>query len=73
MSLIVNEDRCVRIWYFAAAGNLCALTADEFGCNLPEELGPWKFIKTIDLADIDDDEIEAARLIDLHGFCCFEA
>lgn len=61
----------MRVWCFSGADGLAALTEDERGAGLPEDLGPWRPVATLMLGE-QDDEREAKRLIQEHGFCCFE-
>lgn len=63
----------MKVWCFAASGELRALTPDESGACLPGELGPWRLLNSIHLTGAAADEVEAAELIDVHGFCCFNA
>jgi len=61
----------MRVWCFIGADNLWAIAADESGTALPPENGPWRFHKSIVLTGTDPDEIDAERLINAHGYCCF--
>lgn len=61
----------MKVWCFSDARGLGVLTADERGANLPTDLGPWHLIAGVFLTDGHEDEREARRLIDEHGFCWF--
>jgi len=62
----------LKVWLFAGAGELHALSCDGEGTNLPEDLGPWEMLRAVELQDDAPDEREAISLIGEHGFCCFE-
>lgn len=62
----------MKVWLFAGAGDLRALTCDGEGANLPEDFGPWAIVRAVELLDDAPDEREAIALIGEHGFCCFE-
>lgn len=62
----------MNVWLFNGADGLCALTIDEEGTNLPDELGPWSKVRSVDLEGDAPDEQEAVALIGEHGFCCFD-
>jgi hypothetical protein len=61
------------VWCFVGSGGLWALTEDETGSNLPEDQGPWTFIRASRLTGDADDEREAESLIRQYGYCCFHA
>ncbi|MBV1692497.1 hypothetical protein KRR38_33905 [Novosphingobium sp. G106] len=62
----------MQVWCFVGANGLWALCGDEAGVSLPEELGPWTFLKVASLDGTEKDELEAKALITEHGFCCFD-
>lgn len=62
----------VEVWHFTGASLTQALTIDENGANLPAHLGPWKPIRATMLAGDGFDVAEARRLIDEHGYVCFD-
>ena len=61
----------VPLWCFAGA-DVWALTDDQTGAALPDDLGPWILRKGLTIDGINPEEAEALRLIDEHGFCCFD-
>ena len=63
----------MQVWCFVDANSLWALSGDEAGASLPEDLGPWTFLKVAKLEGVENDEREAADLIAEHGYCCFNA
>ncbi|MBV1692360.1 hypothetical protein KRR38_33100 [Novosphingobium sp. G106] len=62
----------MQVWCFVGANGLWALSGDEAGASLPEDLGPWTFLKVAVLDGAEKDEQEAKALIAEHGFCCFD-
>lgn len=63
----------MEVWCFVGANGLWALSGDEAGACLPDDLGPWKFLKIATLDGAADDEREAEALIREYGYCCFDA
>jgi len=61
----------MRVWCFSGANGVGALTNDERGKDLPTDLGPWRPVASLTLGE-HEDEREAKRLIEEHGFCCFD-
>ena len=59
-------------YFFLGPGTLAAFALDEAGATLPVDLGPWTFVKPVDLAGDTPDLQEARALIERHGFCCFD-
>jgi hypothetical protein len=62
----------MQVWCFVGANGLWALSGDEAGASLPEDLGPWTFLKSATLDGAANDEREAKALIAEHGYCCFD-
>lgn len=61
----------VTVWLFAGP-TTCALSHDDHDTRLPNELGPWRRVRSVTLTGERPDELEAIALINKHGFCCFE-
>ena len=60
------------VWLFSAPDGLQALSSDEAGSHLPEQLGPWRCVRLVELQAEYYDEQRAIALINTFGFCCFE-
>lgn len=60
------------LWLYSGPGSLYALTNHREGGNLPEDLGPWKVLRSVRLEGSSVDEQEAIALINEHGYCCFD-
>jgi hypothetical protein len=63
----------MQVWCFVGTQGFWALSGDDAGQCLPDELGPWTFRKVTTLTDVGEDEREAKALIREHGYCCFDA
>lgn len=61
----------IAVWLYTATSGLHALTSDEDGANLPDELGPWALDRAVKLQTSMADEQEAIMLVVQHGYCCF--
>jgi hypothetical protein len=61
----------MQVWCFVGANGLWALSGEQAGASLPEDLGPWTFLKLATLDGAEKDEQEAKALIAEHGYCCF--
>ena len=59
-------------WLYRNDDHLFALVADRAGSRLPAELGPWTYLKQVELTGRDADEAQAIALMLEHGYCCFE-
>lgn len=62
----------MNVWLFTGVDGLSALTVDQEGTNLLDELGPWTTVRAVALEKDRPDEQEAIALIEEHGFCCFD-
>ena len=45
----LGHNNSMEVHIFRATGRVFGCTEDEAGGNLPAELGPWQYFKTIDL------------------------
>jgi hypothetical protein len=61
----------MEVWCFVGFDGLWGLSSQRSGENLPEEHGPWKFLKTANLTGSCEDELAAQASIEQFGFCCF--
>ena len=62
----------MNVWLYYGPRRLKALTREQDGSNLPDDLGPWERVRSVSLHEDAPDEQEAMVLIAEHGFCCFE-
>jgi len=60
------------VWHYQSRNRLHALTPDEHGGNLPNDLGLWTLRGSVTLIGEASDEHEAISLVTEYGYCCFK-